>query len=226
MGCTPRHAIKQAHMAKWALKASFGACSLSLYAAMGLVAAPIAAHAEEATGNTHAFKIEAQSLSSALVQLGLQSNSVISAHSDVVQGLSSSPLTGEYTIEAALRILLAGTNLMYQVTPTGASILTSQSAQSNKTGAVQLQPIYISGEHTQRSYLETFTSVGVATESDIETYKFDELEDVFSSMANVRANPANNGNNGFQIRGLNADGGQQPGNSAGLFSVIVDGVTQ
>lgn len=221
-----RHAIKQAHVAKWALKASLGACSLSLYAAMGMIAAPVAAHADEATTGMHAFKIEAQSLSSALVQLALQSNSVISAHSDVVEGLSSPSLAGDYTMDAALRILLAGTNLVYEMTPAGASILPAQSTQATKNGTVQLQPIYISGERTQRTYLETFTSVGVATQYDIETYKFGELEDVFSSMANVRANPTNGGNNGFQIRGLNADGVTQPANSAGLISVIIDGVSQ
>ena len=221
-----RHAIKQAHVAQWALKASLGACSLSLYAAMGMIVAPVAAQADEATTGTHAFKIEAQSLSSALMQLALQSNSVISAHSDVVQGLSSPSLAGGYTVDAALRILLAGTNLSYEMTPTGASILPARNAQATKGDAVQLLPIYISGERTQRTYLETFTSVGVATQYDIETYKFDEIEDVFSSMANVRSNPANNGNNGFQIRGLNADGVTQPGNSAGLISVIIDGVTQ
>ncbi|MBV1886820.1 MAG: TonB-dependent receptor, partial [Parvibaculaceae bacterium] len=221
-----RHAIKQAHVAKWVFKASLGACSLSLYAAMGMVAAPMAAHADEAAAGTHTFKIEAQSLSSALVQLALQSNSVISAHSDVVQGLSSAPLAGDYTVDAALRILLSDTNLVYEVTPAGASILQASSTQAADDGTVQLQPIYISGERTERTYLETFTSVGVATQYDIETYKFDELEDVFSSMANVRANPANGGNNGFQIRGLNADGVTQPANSAGLISVIIDGVTQ
>lgn len=221
-----RHAIKQAHVAKWALTASRGVCSFSLYAALGAIAAPMAVQAEDAVSSTHAFEIEAQSLSSALVQLALQSNSVISAHSDVVQGLSSAPLAGDYTVDAALRILLARTNLVYEMTPTGASILQAPDVQASQRGVVQLQPIYISGEHTQRSYLDTFTSVGVATEEDIDTYKFREIEDVFSSMANVRSNPSNGGNNGFQIRGLNSDGVTQPGNSAGLISIIVDGVTQ
>ena len=84
----------------------------------------------------------------------------------------------------------------------------------------------MAGEKVERPYLETYTSVGIATEKDIVDYHLEELNQVFETMANVRAFPAAGGNNGFAIRGVNSDGITQPTNSAPLISVIIDGATQ
>src|SRR5262245_45549882 len=108
-----------------------------------------------------------------------------------------------------------------------ASIIAGAAIPAHAQDAVvPLEGIVIVGEKVERSYLDTFTSVGVATGEDIKNYNTDDLNDSFNQMANVRSFSSNRGNNGFQIRGLNADGVTQPANSAPLISVIIDGATQ
>lgn len=91
---------------------------------------------------------------------------------------------------------------------------------------IALDGIVISGEKIDRSYLDTTTSVGVATQEDIETYSIDSVFESFNRMANVRHFPTRGGNSAFQIRGLNANGISEIGNAVPLVSVIIDGATQ
>ncbi len=65
--------------------------------------------------------------------------------------------------------------------------------------------------------------MGVTTGADIETYKVDDLRDVFNLQANVRAFQGNRGEAGFVIRGINSEGLTQPTNQAPVTSVIIDG---
>jgi len=102
----------------------------------------------------------------------------------------------------------------------------AQPTDATTSTTVHAAPIVVTGEKLERPYLDTFTSTGLVTEDDIEIYGLNDLSDGFNTMANVRWFATNQGNNGFQIRGLNADGVTQPANSAPLISVIVDGVTQ
>ncbi|MDX2287930.1 MAG: TonB-dependent receptor [Hyphomicrobiaceae bacterium] len=91
---------------------------------------------------------------------------------------------------------------------------------------VVLEGIVITGEKLDRPYLETTTSVGVATGEDIETYSIDSVYESFNRMANVRYFGNNGANSAFQIRGLNADGVSEIANAVPLVSVIIDGATQ
>lgn len=92
---------------------------------------------------------------------------------------------------------------------------------------VVLEGIVISGEKVDRPFLETTTSVGVATSEEIETFSINSVYESFNRMANVRYFSNNGGNNGFGIRGLNADGASgEIANAVPLISVIIDGATQ
>ncbi len=99
-------------------------------------------------------------------------------------------------------------------------------AVAQEGGAIELEGIVVTGEKIDRDYLDTFTSVGIATNEDIRNYQLDELSDTFNQMANVRLFSSDRGNSGFQIRGVNADGVAAATNSQPLISVIVDGATQ
>ena len=178
--------------------------------------------AQSATTTQYDFDIPPQPLASGLTLFGRQSGIQFAADTEFVSGLRTPGLKGRYTADQALRQLLAGTGLTYEFTNPGS--ITIRTAQEG--GVMRLGPIVIAGEKVERRYLDTYTSVGVATQADIETYSLDDLPDVFNTMANVRAFSNNRGNNGFEIRGMNADGVTQPANSAPLISVIVDGTTQ
>jgi iron complex outermembrane recepter protein len=101
-----------------------------------------------------------------------------------------------------------------------------QYAVAQEGGAIELEGIVVTGEKIDRDYLDTFTSVGIATNEDIRNYQLDELSDTFNQMANVRLFSSDRGNSGFQIRGVNADGVAAATNSQPLISVIIDGATQ
>ncbi len=168
------------------------------------------------------FSVPAQSLVTALDRFGSQANVSLVYRTSELAGIQSPGVSGRMETGAALQRLLAGTGVTYHFT--GPSTVAFSLADSS--GPVTLQPITVSGEKVERSYLDTFTSVGIATGKDIEDYQLDELNQVFETMANVRWFPNNGGNNGFTIRGVNADGVTQPANSAPLISVIIDGATQ
>lgn len=168
------------------------------------------------------FKIASQALESALEELGRQAGVQISARSELLAGKTSRDVQGTMTLEQGVSQLLEESGLNYVISENSVAILEADSSNA----PITLEPIVLIGEKVERSYKETFTSVGVATEADIEDQKLDELDDVFNTLANVRLFPTNGGNNGFQIRGLNADGVTQPANAAPLISVVIDGVTQ
>ncbi|WP_281290168.1 TonB-dependent receptor plug domain-containing protein [Parahaliea aestuarii] len=74
--------------------------------------------------------------------------------------------------------------------------------------------------------METFSSVGIVTEEDLDDYDIADTSDAYKRLANVRAFTQGAGSKSIAIRGLNADGVTQPSNSAALISVVIDGVTQ
>jgi iron complex outermembrane recepter protein len=107
------------------------------------------------------------------------------------------------------------------------ALSTAIPALAQDAGSVTaLEGIVVTGEKIDRDYLDTFTSVGVATNEDIQNYHLDDLQDTFNQMANVRYFSSDRGNGGFQIRGVNADGVAAATNSQPTISVIIDGATQ
>ncbi|MEM9027943.1 MAG: TonB-dependent receptor [Pseudomonadota bacterium] len=103
------------------------------------------------------------------------------------------------------------------------NLISSPGASAQET---PLQGIVISASKIDRSYLETPTSVGVATSDDIEDYGLTSVTDTFNRMGNVRFFSRFGGNTSLQIRGLNADGISEISNSVPLVSVLIDGATQ
>ena len=97
--------------------------------------------------------------------------------------------------------------------------------QAGDSGS-QMEEILVIGEKLERSYIDTFSSVGIVTAKDMEDYDIADTSDAYKRMANVRAFSQGAGSKSIAIRGLNADGVTQPANSAALISMVIDGVTQ
>ena len=167
------------------------------------------------------FTIAAQPLADAITAFGMQANIQISVSPSLVEGAQTEGVNGTMSIEEGLTALLSGTDFVWRSDENGIAIV-----QNLATGPLILSPLTIQGEKFNRSYLDTTTSVGVATADDIDKYKLDELSDIFNTMANVRHFPSSQGNKGMQIRGVSADGVSEPENSAPTISVIIDGVAQ
>ncbi|MEM7690902.1 MAG: TonB-dependent receptor [Pseudomonadota bacterium] len=90
----------------------------------------------------------------------------------------------------------------------------------------ELETIVVVGEKIERSWKDTFGSVGIVTAEDFLDYDIYDTQTAYNRLANVRAFAQGSGSNSITIRGLNADGVTQPSNSAALISVVIDGVTQ
>ena len=184
-------------------------------------AAPQAALAQSVSQEQKTFDIAAQPLAEAITAFGLQAGVQISVNPALVADTRTDGVSGTMTVEVGLAALLAGTDLVWRRDDSGIAIV-----QGVSGGPIILPTLTIVGEKIERSYLDTQTSVGVATADDIDRYKLDELSDTFNTMANVRLYPSSQANKGMQIRGVSADGVSEPENSAPTISVIIDGVAQ
>jgi iron complex outermembrane recepter protein len=84
---------------------------------------------------THRFDIPAEDLSSALKALGAVANIQVLFSEDVVAGLRSGPLKGDYTTDAALRILLDDSGLKVDRSVTGVLLIRRSPAKGQGAGA-------------------------------------------------------------------------------------------
>lgn len=107
------------------------------------------------------------------------------------------------------------------------SLITLMTANTSLAEEILLDDITIYGEKVERSYLDTFTSVGVVTGEDLEDYTIKDSNEIFNRLANVRNLDNNGGNDTLSIRGLNGDGlAGEVSNSVPVVSVILDGAIQ
>ncbi len=81
------------------------------------------AGATDARSATYSLDIPAQDLNSALQQLALASQHKLFYKSELVEGMTSQALKGEFTTEQALKVLLTGTNLTYDITPSAVVLI-------------------------------------------------------------------------------------------------------
>lgn len=190
------------------------------------------------------FNIPKQSVDNALQQFSSTTGIDVGYTAEMTDGLKSSTVNGELSANQALQELLSGTGLVGHFSDNNTVALKAAKKIPEPQSKPKVETISIkeptdistmetvnvvadlSGEKIKRAYKDTFTSVGVVTQEDIDNYHVNDLQDSFNHLANVRYFHNNQGNSGFQIRGLNADGVTQISNSAPLISVVIDGVTQ
>jgi outer membrane receptor protein involved in Fe transport len=93
---------------------------------------------------TYQFDIPAQSLEDALQALALASQHKLFYDTIVVKGKSSPPVRGEFTTEEAVRRMLSGTDLTYEITEDGLVLIRrpgTPAAQDNKDRAIRLSQV-------------------------------------------------------------------------------------
>ena len=82
----------------------------------------------------HNYAMPSQPLGAALNQLALSSDRQILVPPDLVRGRTAPALDGRYTLDAALRKLLAGSGLTYEVTGTGTVVIKRAPSAANPQG--------------------------------------------------------------------------------------------
>jgi iron complex outermembrane receptor protein len=180
---------------------------------------------------TQAFAIPSQPLNGAIDTFIRATGWQVGYSSAIAARVVAPAVVGTMTPEQALRRLLRTSGLTVRMTgPTTATIV-SASAQATPgegavPGSILLDTISVTGEKVEREYFRTYTSIGVVTGQEIVDLNVPDLKSSFDLLGNVRSAPANRGNNGFVIRGLNSEGVTQPTNSAPIISVVIDGAIQ
>ncbi|MCE1117341.1 MULTISPECIES: TonB-dependent siderophore receptor [Pseudomonas] len=118
----------------------------SLLTALGCAAAVLAASASPvwaaAEQNVQRFDIPAAPLGTALTRLGQQAHLLLSFPDELITGQSSQGLQGDFTVDEALRALLAGSQLVAVRQPDGRYVI----ERAQVSGALELQSISISGK--------------------------------------------------------------------------------
>jgi iron complex outermembrane recepter protein len=117
----PRHKNGDTTMRnlKMATKAALRSVLLSALCTTLLLSATVAAQAAEARSITYDLDIPAQSLNDALQAFALASQHKLLYSSELVDGKRSAVLKGKFTTEQAVKALLSGTHLSYEVTSDG-----------------------------------------------------------------------------------------------------------
>src|SRR5579859_3738716 len=111
-----------------------GICSVGLIVALVLAAAANAQTTQTARDATFDIDIPAESLGEALQTLALTLHHKLLYSSELVEGKGSQALKGTFTAEEALRRLLSGTNLSYEVTTGGLVLIRAASGTSRNSG--------------------------------------------------------------------------------------------
>lgn len=119
-----------------------GALLLMVLALGGISPAPLLAQTTTAAPRT--FDIPAQPLREALLLFGQQSGLQVTAQGPLVEGKTSTAVSGEFTPAAALGQLLTGTGLTFRFNRVDAVEI--EPAPQSAGGAIQLDPVRVEGE--------------------------------------------------------------------------------
>ena len=165
-------------------------------------------------GETRDYAISSQPLSTALNQLALAADRQIMVPPELVRGRMAPALAGHYSLDAALRHLLAGSGLTYQVTGNGTVVVkqippssshrqakpasaASQKAEQKREPTV-LQAVTVTGTRIRGG--STPSPVIIIGSENIQEEGFTDLGEVIRSIPQ------------------NFSGGQNPGVAAGAYA--------
>ena len=183
---------------------------------------------------TFNLDIPSEDLDRALQSLALASQSKLLYASGLVEGKSSTALTGRFTMEAALQQLLAGTDLTYEVKPTGVifvqkksggDAVTSgpnehhaaysepappQSASVNTATPVGLEEIVVTAQKFTSTIQNTPISMSAMSGDQLIAAGISTVEDFSRSLPGLSMRSAGPGMTEYEARGLASNGGASP----------------
>jgi outer membrane receptor protein involved in Fe transport len=111
-------------------------------------------------GTSADYDIPAQDLSGAVTAFGRQSGLQVVVDSAILAGLQSRPVAGRLSTEDAISRMLAGTGLTWRYSDAG-TIALERLPDSSGAGIMALPPVTVTAERTERSLMDTATSVAV-----------------------------------------------------------------
>ena len=193
-------------------------------AALGLSVPPLQAVAAQPT-DTVQLNLPAQPLDRAITDLGTQTGLVIGGDAALLRGKQAAQLNGSFTVEQALRELLADSGVEARFDGQGGVTLVRAPVPQ---GALGLPTITVTGERVDRSFLDTQTSVYVLDEEAVRNADARTVLEAVRSAPNLTPNSAQ----GLPtIRGVDSDGplalgGNDLNGTTPRASLIVDDVAR
>ncbi|MDR6285969.1 hemoglobin/transferrin/lactoferrin receptor protein [Methylopila jiangsuensis] len=161
------------------------------------------------------FSIPAGRLGDALAAFGRQAGLQLAYRPDLATGKTTAGLTGPATPDAALRRLLAGTGLTYQLTSARTAVITAPAASVDDApdadGSLVLSPIQITGaggvSPADAPYVTPASTAHISAET-IERFRGSSPADIFRGTPGVLSGEARNGAGAIDvnIRGMQGMG--------------------
>ncbi len=204
-----------------------------------------AAPPTQAPDVTYDLDIPAQSLKDALLALALASKHKLLYSSELVDGKRSSALKGRYTTEQAVKALLTGTRLSYEVTSDGLVLIRAsnppdrtntaapftrsgsdhptQLAQANSTatattadaGRSGLAEIVVSAEKREERLIDTPQSISVLFSGDLRKLAATQFRDFANTVPGLTFNSTGAGYTQIILRGVTV--GRDVGATVGIY---------
>lgn len=185
-----------------------------LVASAALALSAPTAHAAGAEQPLH-VNIAPASLESALLQLSSQAKMQLVVASDVVRGLSSPGLAGEYSLEEALNRLLADSGLTYRVDPSGTITVMRRTAGTPPASAAPwqaprdpledtsvLEEVIVTAQKRAESAQDIPIAMQALSATELENRGVGTADQVLATLPNLNSNASSDVNIGFTIRGV------------------------
>ncbi len=183
--------------------------------------------AETASLNTTEIKtyhIPAGPLGRSLSSFAVSAGIPLSFDSALTDGLTSPSISGEYSQQQVLDMLLAGSGLTISQKADGSfTIYKTPLVETNNQ--IALPAVIVSGEKLNRRLQDTLSSVAVFSQEDIRDHADQDLQSI---MARTPGLYTQSGNENWGIRGVPVSGfdSQGAGTMNGAVTVFVDGAAQ
>jgi iron complex outermembrane receptor protein len=177
--------------------------------------APVFAQTAVGQGRTdlaskHVFAIEAQPMTRALTQFGVQSGLQVTVNGALIRGVNAPAANGEMSAERALGILLTGSGLTYDIANDGTIVIISVIGTTLNEGTV-LDPVRVvadgekdshpenaitdsfvaprslTGSKTDTPVLDDSVAVSVITQKEMQTRNVQDVQQVVAYTAGVQS---------------------------------------
>lgn len=165
---------------------------------------------------TRTLNLPAQPLRDSLSAISAAFSVVVEASTDATLGRNARALQGEFTVQAALEQVLAGSGLVLQLAGPGRFVL----AQSGRSGS-QIEEVFVFGVKEPLTLQQITTSADVFNEDRLQRENLFQLDDVLQRTPNVTGGLSNITIRGIP-RGFVAGAGLAP-SRGDTVTITVDG---
>ncbi|MEM9128262.1 MAG: TonB-dependent receptor [Pseudomonadota bacterium] len=177
-----------------------------------------------AQAQNQSIDLPAGSLVDTLIALGDVLGVNIMTPEDLVMDKTAPAITGALTAEEAIGQALSGSGLVAKKAPGGAYVIARQKEATLKPKVQQPvvdETIIVTGTKRGLSLQETYTSVSVLTEKQLDERAIYELDDILLRTPGITT--ANEGLSDFAIRGVGSGGVRGDNTSGRTSNVYLDG---